>query len=83
MSGEKTLQKYCSYLWALESPFICFAFVILVLVLPECVLAFIHALHSSVLMSLLTAVARNSLLLQKAEAVIGGCGRDTLVAIWC
>lgn len=30
-------------------------------------------------MSVLTAVTRNSLLLQKAE----GCGRDILVAIWC
>lgn len=54
-----------------------------VLVLPECVLAFIHALHSSVLVSVLTAVTRNSLLLQKAEAVIGGCAHNTLVTIWC
>lgn len=83
MSWEKIIQEYCSYLWALKSPFICFAFVIFVFVLPECVLAFIHALHSSVLMSLLTAVTRNCLLLQKAEAIIGGCGHDTLVAIWC
>lgn len=36
MTWEKTIQEHCSYLWALKSPFICFAFVIFVLVLPVC-----------------------------------------------